>query len=56
MQQTKHIARSIIKKIEQKVLPSPKINADKPIWESYKPTFRPRATTQEIQRAIDLAG
>ncbi len=56
MQQTKHFARSIIKKIEQRVLPSPESKADKPIRESYKPTFRPRATTQEIQRALDLAG
>lgn len=56
MQQTKHIARSIIKKIEQRVLHSPESSTDKPIRESYKSAFRPRATTQEIQRAIDLAG
>lgn len=56
MQQSKHIARSIIKKIEQKVWPAAQRSVDKPIRASYSPAFRPRATTQEIQRAIDLAG
>jgi hypothetical protein len=56
MQQTMPIVRSVIKKIEQKVLHSPESSVDKPVRASYKPAFRPRATTQEIQRAIDLAG
>ncbi len=56
MQQSKYFARSLIKKIEQRILASTESNTDKPIRESYKPTFRPRTTTQEIQKAIDLAG